>query len=155
MTWDWRGEAHCLKPTGLVLLWSITRHWTYEQRMTKWKEYFRDINFELISIVLTFLFWLLIKNTKLGRGSGLQGNLILTQRDILVTGGRGSEVGYLGNSRLERERWLKFRVTGRVSWLSKTLGQIYELCWDWFNCVFNTLQSSHYTLKMCLTLMGS
>lgn len=60
------------------------------------------MNFELISIVLTFLFRLLIKNIKLGRGSGLPGDLILTQRDILLTGGRGSEVNYLGNSRLER-----------------------------------------------------
>lgn len=62
-----------------------------------------DMNFELIGIVLTVLFWLVIKNIKLGRGSGLQGYLILTQRDILLIGGRESEVNYLGNSRLERD----------------------------------------------------
>lgn len=62
-----------------------------------------DMNFELIGIVLTVLFWLVIKNIKLGRRSGLQGYLILTQRDILLIGGRESEVNYLGNSRLERD----------------------------------------------------
>lgn len=51
------------------------------------KAIFRDINFELI-VVLTFLFRLLIKNIKLGKGSGLQEGegveeLILIQRDIL------------------------------------------------------------------------
>lgn len=83
MAWEWRVEAMQARLSQPdFILWSLIRHCMFEQPNDKVKAILSDINFELI-VVLTFLFWLLIKNTKLGKGTGLQGDLILIQRDTL------------------------------------------------------------------------
>ena len=129
-------------------------------RMTKWKQYFKEINFELIIIVLTFLFWLLIKYIKLGNVNEFQGDLMLIQRDILLRGERwiwGQPAGKFKAGRIGLKLW----VTERVGWLGKALSWTYALCLAILLVRFGLVESSTpcsppTVLKNCaLKLTGS